>query len=461
MANDRRRLQSPEGSGKPPARSRRAPDQPDERLRRPARGGTAEQLRAVAEGLAAIAAPVATSVDAVLGRIAAVARDITGAEYCALGIGTDPYRQFDPWVYIGMSEEQAAAIGRSPRPVCLLGAVPRENRTVRLLHAQEDARFCGFPPGHPDMKSFLGVPVRLGERSIGNLYLTNKKGAVGFTEEDQLIVEALAVHAAVAVESARLYEDARQRTVELEEERQQREAFISVVSHELRGPITVLSGYADLLAGSAGLSAEQRQRGLKAIGDQARLMNRLISDLLDTSRIQTGRFTVEKEQIDLAAVARRTIAAQQAALADHEIRLQAPPSISLEADEGRIIQVLANLLANAAKYSPRGTNIRVQVRVDEGKAIVSVADEGIGIAPEQMPLLFLPYSRLYREQSVAKGIGLGLFVSKGIVEAHGGRIWAESPGPDQGTTFHFSLPLGPQPRGGAATQSDGDHRRPR
>ncbi|MCL4465189.1 MAG: ATP-binding protein [Chloroflexi bacterium] len=410
-------------------------------LRRPARGAAAEQLRAVVEGLAAIAAPLATSVNDVLSRIASVARDLTGAEFCALGIGVDPRLQFDPWVFAGMTDEQAREIGRSPRPVCLLGAVPQENRTLRLADLHRDRRFCGFPSHHPDMGRFLGVPVRLGERSIGNLYLTNKVGGQAFGVVDQLIVEALATHAAVAVESARLYEEARRRAAELEEERHQRETFISVVSHELRGPITVLMGYADLLRGYERMPVERRERALRALGDETRLMNRLIADLLDTSRIQTDHFALEVAPVDLVELARRAVAAQQTAMPDHPVTLQAPPHLSVAADSARLMQVLSNLLSNAAKYSPEGSAIGIGISAADREAMVSVADRGVGIPPHQLQYLFRPYSRLHREHRVAKGIGLGLFVAKGIVEAQGGRIWAESPGADLGTTFYFTVPL--------------------
>ncbi|MDA8219615.1 MAG: GAF domain-containing sensor histidine kinase, partial [Dehalococcoidales bacterium] len=376
-----------------------------------------DQLRAMAEAMASIATPVAPSSHEVLARIATVARELTAAQYCALGIGTDPHYQFDPWVFSGMTDEQARAIGRTPRPVCLLGAVPHEARTIRLGDLQTDPRFCEFPEHHPSMRSFLGVPIRHGDRSIGNLYLGNKIGADAFTEEDQLIVEALAVHAAVAVENSRLYEEARRRTAELEEERQQRETFISVVSHELRGPITVLMGYADLLRQGTSLPADRQERALKAIGDQARLMNRLIGDLLDTSRIQAGRFAIEKEPTDLSEIARRVVAAQQAAAPKYSVRLQAPRTLALQADEGRISQALTNLISNAIKYSPENTDIYVRVEQSDGEAQVSVSDKGIGLPPEQIPLLFRPYSRLFRERRTARGTGLGLFITKGIVDA--------------------------------------------
>jgi K+-sensing histidine kinase KdpD len=310
-----------------------------------------------------------------------------------------------------------------------------------MADLSQASEFCGFPKNHPPMRSFLGVPIKLNERSIGNLYLTDKTGASEFSEEDQLIVEALAVHAGVAVESARLYEEARRRTAELEEERQQRETFISVVSHELRGPISVLTGYSDLLPMWDRLPAERREMALRAIGDQARLMNRLIGDLLDTSRIQTGRFQIEPALADLADVARRVVEAQRAAANGRTVHLEAPAQLRLLVDESRLFQALTNLLNNAIKYSPEGSNIWVTVGADAGEAHVSVRDEGVGIPAEQMVNLFQPYSRLHRENPVAKGIGLGLFITKGIVEAHGGRIWAESAGPDQGACFRFVLPL--------------------
>lgn len=423
-----------------PEHSRRA-THADPALRPPAKGKPAAQLRAVIRGLAAIASPVAESVDAVLARIAAVAMELTSARYCALGIGTDPKRQFEPWVFIGMCDDEARAIGRTPRPVCLLGAVPRRGRPIRLSQMQKSRTFCGFPEHHPPMRSFLGVPIRLNNRSIGNLYLTEKVGAGEFSEVDQLVVEALAVHAGVAVESARLFEEARKRAAELEEERQQREVFVSAVSHELRGPISVLTGYSDLLPMWDRLPPERRERALTAIGDQARLMNRLIGDLLDTSRIQAGRFHIEPEETDLVEVTRRVVTAQQASPGDRAIRLDTPAKVELTADEARLGQALTNLISNALKYSPQGGDVFVKIAVEGDNAHVSVSDQGIGISAEQMPNLFQPYSRLNPERRVAAGVGLGLYITKGIVEAHGGRIWAESPGPDQGSTFHFTLAL--------------------
>ena len=128
------------------------------------------------------------------------ARGIAGAEYAALGIVVGPYRPFDPWVFSGMGPGDEARIGRHPRPVGLLGAVPAEQRTIRIPELDRDPRFWGFPPTHPHMHAFLGVPIPYEERIIGNLYLTNKIGAPAFTADDQHAMEILARHAGIAVE---------------------------------------------------------------------------------------------------------------------------------------------------------------------------------------------------------------------------------------------------------------------
>lgn len=215
-----------------------------------------------------------------------------------------------------------------------------------------------------------------------------------------------------------------------------------MVSHELRGPISVLMGYSDLLPMWDRLPPERRQIALRAIGDQARLMNRLIGDLLDTSRIQTGRFMIEKAPMDLADVARRVVAAQQATAPSRVIELEAPEHLLLTADESRLSQAITNLLSNALKYSPEGGNVRVTVHREGNQARVAVVDQGVGIPPEQMDSLFRAYSRLAKGVQVAPGIGLGLFITRGIIQAHGGRIWAESEGPGRGVTLQFTLPTG-------------------
>ena len=145
--------------------------------------------------------------------------------------------------------------------------------------------------------------------------------------------------------------------------------------------------------------------------------------------------------MDLVEVA-CSVVDQQAHHGGHRVLLEAPDRLEGVWDRDRIAQALTNLVSNAIKYSPEGTTVWVKIRRTADEAIVSVKDQGPGIAADEIPLLFYPYSRFYRE-SRARGLGLGLYITKGIVDAHGGHIVVESPGRDQGSTFSFSLPLRP------------------
>lgn len=221
-----------------------------------------------------------------------------------------------------------------------------------------------------------------------------------------------------------------------------------MIAHDLRGPLTVMLGFIQILGkGREAVAPEVSDKAIRAAESQARRMDRLIGDLLDASHIGTGRFTIERQRVDLVKVARRVVEEQQATTARHRIVLRAPASLEGWWDAGRIVQVLTNLLTNAIKYSPQGGEVQVNLARVNDSVVVKVTDRGIGLAPEDIPLLFEPFSRLYREQPV-KGTGLGLYISKAIVEAHGGRIWAESPGRGKGSIFVFTLPLSRNPEQG-------------
>jgi signal transduction histidine kinase len=197
--------------------------------------------------------------------------------------------------------------------------------------------------------------------------------------------------------------------------------------------------------GQQQLSPEASEKMIYAIQKETHRMNRLISDMLDASQIGAGRFTIQREPMDLVSLARDIVQQQQATTTKHHIILEAPKSLEGVWDADRIAQVLTNLLSNAIKYSPEGGYIWVNLSQVDGNATVRVTDQGIGVAPDDIPLLFEPFSRLYREQP-AKGTGLGLYITKAIVEAHGGRIQVESAGPGKGSSFILTLPLsGPPP----------------
>ncbi len=157
-------------------------------------------------------------------------------------------------------------------------------------------------------------------------------------------------------------------------------------------------------------------------------------------RIGGGRFETNRRPTDLATLVRQVAQGYEVATPDHHIHVEAPPELVGNWDEDRLAQVLNNLIGNAVRYSPSGGEVWVRLERRDGQALLSVTDQGLGLAPEELATLFQPFRRGTRAEK-PEGMGLGLYITKGIVEAHGGHIWAESPGPGQGSTFYVSLPI--------------------
>jgi protein-histidine pros-kinase len=221
-------------------------------------------------------------------------------------------------------------------------------------------------------------------------------------------------------------------------ERMERE-FVAMVSHELKNPLTSMRIFAEVMQATGAYNA----RAVEVILSQVDRLDRLIGDLLDASRFQTGRLRLKRSRVDLVPLARGLVEQAQATTAAHALRLEAPSRpLAGWWDRERVEQVLQNLLSNAIKYSPAGGEIRVRAERLAGAARVSVTDRGMGIEPEARERLF---GRFYRTAgavaSGTQGLGLGLYISRSLVEAHGGELWVESE-PGQGSTFRFTLPFG-------------------
>ena len=230
----------------------------------------------------------------------------------------------------------------------------------------------------------------------------------------------------------------------LEELERLRAEFLGMVSHELRTPLATIKGSTTaLLSGTADLDPAVATQFHRIMDQQVDHMQNLVGDLLDVARIQTGTLSVKPMSADLAEMvddARRRFLGGGGR--DNLLVDLAPDLPPVMADRRRIVQVLTNLLSNAAGYSPQGSPIRVTAVRDGVHVAVSVADEGRGLPAEQLPHLFRKFSRIDggNAGSGVAGSGLGLAICRGIVEAHGGRIWAESDGPDLGARFTFTMP---------------------
>ena len=218
--------------------------------------------------------------------------------------------------------------------------------------------------------------------------------------------------------------------------------FLAMASHEMRTPLTSIKGAAaTVLGGSATFGPAEMMQFFRIIDRQADHMSGLINDLLDAARIDTGTLPVNPEPALVAALVDQARSAFISRGTGHNIVIDLPPDLPrVTADPQRIVQVLDNLLSNAAKHSPEASSIRVSARSEDFQVAVSVADRGSGLPAERLPLLFRKFSRTETEDRIGD-TGLGLAISKGIVEAHGGRIWAESDGPGRGAEFTFTLPV--------------------
>lgn len=233
---------------------------------------------------------------------------------------------------------------------------------------------------------------------------------------------------------------AEQRLRELEEERRQRDQFVSLVSHELRGPLAALIGYAQLLARADATAPELREKATQSILAQSKRINQMVENLLQASRLTSGRFRMERQPTNLLPLVRQVVAQQRDLAPHHHLVLNTPDvTIVGDWDANLLGLALANLLSNAVKFSPDGGEVDVSVQRTRSAALVTITDRGIGIAPADLPTLFQPYRRPARTERYP-GMGVGLYVAKGIVEAHGGQIGVDSQ-PERGSTFWLTLPL--------------------
>ncbi|MEZ4677917.1 MAG: ATP-binding protein [Caldilineaceae bacterium] len=236
------------------------------------------------------------------------------------------------------------------------------------------------------------------------------------------------------------------------EEEEIKSTFTSIISHELKTPVALIKGYAQTLARpDATWDAETARQSLQVIEEEADRLEALINNLLDASRIQASGLRLDYADVNLVRLAERVAEGYQLQTTEHQIELDFPDELPLVwGDEERLRQVLTNLVGNAIKYSPKGGLIRIGGWIDGGendalqpvkRVVIYVADQGIGIPVQELPLIF---DRFYRVDSSLRrgtaGAGLGLYLTKTIVEAHGGQIWARSE-QNKGTTFFFALPI--------------------
>ena len=381
------------------------------------------------------------SLDGVLQRVVEVAAEVIGAHYAAIGVLAPDGRVLESFTTHGVSDELRARIGPPPRGHGILGLVIRESRPIRLPDLTKHPDSYGFPPHHPPMHSFLGVPI-VGRRGVfGNLYLTEKMDARAFSEDDEHMAVVLAAITGAAVDNARLHEESARLLEEVQSLHRTRERFFAMVNHELRNALAAVFGWSEMLVRKKDPATVPR--AAFEVLDSAKQAIGLINDLLDLSRLDEDRLKPVIRSVEPTAIARRAIGRVTPAAEARQIRLelQASPSLpSCETDASRLEQILVNLLGNAIHHTPDGSAIRVVITASERMVEYVVEDEGPGIPESEIERIFDIY--VTKAAGESRGAGLGLPLSRRLARLLGGELRAV-PRPGAGGRFVLELPATP------------------
>ena len=369
--------------------------------------------------------------DHVLQEVVDAAREVVGARYAALGVLGEDRASLVQFVTSGIDSEARTRIGDLPRGRGLLGYVIREAKPIRTADLNRHPQRHGFPPHHPPMTSFLGVPVKSQGGVFGNLYLTEKIGAAEFDDEDEAIAVLLASQAAVAVENAGLLGQIR--TMQ-----RQRDLFFAMMNHELRNALTGVYGWAErLVRRKTPEISEQAAREVYEAADHTIV---LLNNFLDLMRLDAGKVRPVFRDVEVRGALQRAISTSEPAATAKRVRLELRvngTAVTLRTDPMRLEQILLNLLTNAIRHSPDGGAIEVSANPESAHTMFAVIDHGPGVPPELRERIFEPFERFDPHSGL--GTGLGLPVSRRLAAALGGSLTVEET-PGGGATFNLKIP---------------------
>jgi signal transduction histidine kinase len=379
------------------------------------------------------------SLEGVLQRVVEVAATLVGAKYAAIGVLGPDGRMLESFTTFGLSEAEREALGPPPRGHGILGLVIREAQVIRLPDLTKHPDSYGFPPGHPPMRSFLGVPIMGRRGNFGDLYLTEKIGAAEFTEDDERVARLLAAQTAAAVENARLHEESARLLEEVQQLHRSRERFFAMVNHELRNALAATYGWAEMLVRRK--DPAEVPRAAFEVLESAEQAVGLINDLLDLSRLDEDRLRPAIREVDPSSVTRRAIGRVTPAAQARSVTLEveiAPAVTTCQTDANRLEQILVNLLGNAIRHTPEETTVRVRIANRDGRVAFHVMDSGPGVPESELEHVFDIYVTKAGEES--RGAGLGLPLSRRLARLLGGELRA-LPKRDGGG-FLLELPAG-------------------
>jgi PAS domain S-box-containing protein len=433
----------------------------------------------VLELLVAAGRSIASGLDlqGILQRVTDLGTQISGAQFGAFFYNvTDDHG--DSYLLYTLSGAPRAAFEKFglPRNTPVFHATFSGEGVVRSEDITRDPRYgqmaphFGMPAGHLPVRSYLAVPViaRSGQ-VLGGLFFGHSQPGV-FDERAEKVLTGVAAQAAVAMDNARLYEDAQREIAsrELAENRlreadRRKDEFLATLAHELRNPLAPIR-QAAAVAGAAGSSEQQKRWGLEVIDRQVGHMSALLNDLLDVARITRGVLDLRLAPTTLGEIVDAAVETAHPAISsrNHALRVDVPErGAALVGDALRLAQILANLLLNASKYTDPNGQITLRAAAGAGEVEFSVRDTGIGIAPEVLKELFGMFTQVasHRERSDG-GLGIGLALARGLAELHGGTIEARSEGPGRGSEFIVRIPRKAAASGSAAEPGAAAARQP-
>lgn len=399
------------------------------------------------------------------------ARNIVGARYAAIGMLDETSKTLRHFLISGIEAEAAERVGIPLIGQNIFSTLLAEGRPLRLCHEDVTPRETNFLPKDFPVSACLGAHIMTSAGENGWLYLADKIGADEFSEADERLTVTLTAQVAVAYENARLYTEAQRHATELQQEVAERkqaeeerarllvreqaaradaeaanrtkDEFLATLSHELRTPLTSILGWVHLLR-SGSLPQGAATSALETIERNAKAQSQLIDDLLDVSRIITGKLRIESVPVEIRSVIEAAVDSVRPAATSKNIQLDMkldPHAGTVLGDQNRLQQVAWNLFSNAVKFTPDGGRVEVRLNQVDGHVEIEVEDTGQGISSDFLPHVFDRFRQADGTTTRTHGgLGLGLAIVRHLVELHGGKIHAASKGENRGSTFTVSLP---------------------
>jgi signal transduction histidine kinase/CheY-like chemotaxis protein len=355
------------------------------------------------------------------------------------------------------------SFGEDPAPIAFgEGLTSQIIKTGKPLLINEDVGGSITKLGATDTgvpaESYLGVPIPVGTEVIGVISAQSSEQENRFTDADLRLLNTIAANVGVALHNARLFEETQEARAAAEEANEAKSSFLSTVSHELRTPLTSVLGFAKIIKkrldekifplvktedNKVKRTVDQVAENLNVVVAEGERLTTLINNVLDLAKIEAGKIEWHKENLNVPEIIERATAATASLFESSGLKLKKEVQAGLPeiiGDQDKLIQVVINLISNAVKFTDKGS-VTCRAKQTNGEIIVSIIDTGMGIAPEDQPKVFEKFKQVGDTlTNKPKGTGLGLTISKEIVEHHGGRIWVESE-MGKGSTFSFALPI--------------------